>query len=82
MLKISSPPPSAVNEEWAASMAPVEVPVVEVANRDEAATPNRVSLPSIAAPASLSAVPGWADSSAQTPARIIDHRAPIVARIA
>ena len=82
MLKISRPPPSAVNEEWAASMAPVEVPVVDVANSEEAATPNRVSLPSMAAPASLRAVPGWAASSDQTPARISPHKVPIVARIA
>ena len=56
--------------------------MVEVANSADAATPNRVSLPSIDAPGQLSAVPGWAASSDQTPARIIAHRAPIAARIA
>src|SRR5665647_164054 len=75
MLKISRPPPSALNEEWNESTAPVDVPVVDVANSDDAATPNRVSLPSMAAPASLSAVPGCAASSDHTPARISPHRA-------
>ena len=53
MLKISRPPPSAVNESWKELTAPVDVPVVEVANSAEAASPNRVSLPSIEAPARL-----------------------------
>ena len=39
MLKIISPPPSAVNESWNELTAPVEVPVVEVANSAEAAIP-------------------------------------------
>ena len=48
-----------MNEEWNESTAPVDVPVVEAANSDEAPGPNRVSLPSIDAPAACSAVPGW-----------------------
>src|SRR5664279_1460209 len=82
MLKIANPPPNAVNEEWNESTAPVEVPVVEVANSADAGTPKRVSLPSMDAPASFSAVPGWAASNDQIPARIKPHREAIVARIA
>ena len=54
---MASPPPSEVNESWKEFTAPVDVPVVEVANNVEAATPNRVSLPSMEAPARFSAVP-------------------------
>ena len=47
MLKISRPPPSAVNEEWNELTAPVDVPVVETAKSADADSPKRVSLPSI-----------------------------------
>ena len=43
--------------------APVDVPVVDAANRAEAASPKRVSLPSMAPPASWGAVPGAAISA-------------------
>ena len=56
-----------MNEEWKELTAPVEVPVVDTANSDDAASPKRVSLPSIAPPASWNAVPGWCASSAVTP---------------
>ena len=42
---------------------PVEVPVVDTANSAEAASPNRTSLPSIAAPANVVAVPPPASSA-------------------
>ena len=51
MLKISAPPPRLVNESWNELTAPVDVPVVETANSADAHSPNRVSLPSMAAPA-------------------------------
>ena len=82
MLKIVKPPPSAVNEEWNEFTAPVDVPVVDVANSDEAASPNRVSLPSIDAPARLSAVPGCRASSTEMHTRTAVQRTPIAARIA
>ena len=59
-----------MNEEWKESTAPVDVPVVEAANSEEAASPKRVSLPSIDAPARRSAVPGWAASSTEMPTTI------------
>ena len=79
---MASPPPRAVNEEWNESTAPVDVPVVDAANSDEAAAPKRVSLPSIDAPASRSAVPGWAASSTEMPTTIRAHREAIAPRIA
>ena len=57
MLTIVTPPPSGVKLSWKLLTAPVDVSVVDVANSVEAGTPNRVSLPSIAAPAACSAVP-------------------------
>jgi hypothetical protein len=66
MLKISSPPPVPLNEEWKELTAPVEVPVVDTANKDEAHSPSRDSLPSMAPPAAWSATPGWFTSSAVT----------------
>ena len=77
-----SPPPSEVNESWNEFTAPVEVPVVEVANSADAGTPKRVSLPSIEAPARLGAVPWWVASATQTPATTTVHRTPMAARIA
>ena len=56
------PPPRPVNEEWKELTAPVEVSVVATAKIDEAPTPKRVSLPSIAPPAMSNAGPWWANS--------------------
>ena len=76
------PPPRPVNEEWKEFTAPVEVSVVDTAKIDEAPTPKRVSLPSIAPPAISNAGPWWANSvhiiSAMKPTQMV----PIVARIA
>ncbi|KDR64253.1 hypothetical protein DC60_10305 [Streptomyces wadayamensis] len=55
MLKSVIPPPPGVKESWALFTAPVEVSVVEAANRAEAQTPNLCSLPSIMPPASCPA---------------------------
>src|SRR4249919_1207125 len=82
MWKMASPPPSAEKEEWNELTAPVEVPVVEAANRADAASPKRVSLPSMDAPASRSAVPGCADSRIEILVTITPQRTPIAARIA
>jgi hypothetical protein len=57
MSKINRAPPTAVNEQWAVSIAPLDVPVDDVANSQDPATPSRVSLASMPASASLSAVP-------------------------
>ena len=43
-------PPSGVKLSWAESTAPVEVPVVEAANRPDIAVPKRISLPSMLPP--------------------------------
>ena len=47
MFTSGTAPPPGVKLSWAAMTAPVEVPVVEAANRPEAAAPNRTSLPSM-----------------------------------
>ena len=57
MFRIGTPPPSGVNESCIELTAPVDVSVVAFANSAEDGTPNRTSLPSIAAPAAWSAVP-------------------------
>ena len=82
MLKISSPPPTPEYDEWNELTAPVDVPVVETANNEDAHSPNRVSLPSMAAPADCSAAPGRWTSSAVTAATSVPQRTVIVARIA
>ena len=58
MLNIATPPPGAVSESCIELTAPVDVPVVAAAKSAEAASPKRISLPSIAPPASWGAVPG------------------------
>ena len=82
MLNSSRPPPTPVYDEWNESTAPVDVPVVETANRAEAHSPKRVSLPSIAAPAACRAVPEWCTSRAVTAATSVPHSTVIVPRIA
>ena len=50
MLNIGIMPPSAVYESWKEFTAPVDVSVVEAAKVAELDIPNRMSLPSMAAP--------------------------------
>ena len=82
MLKISAPPPRLVNESWKELTAPVDVPVVETAKSAEAHSPNRVSLPSMDAPAAWNAVPGWFTSRSVTLVTRRPQITPIAARIA
>ncbi len=56
------PPPNPVYEEWKELTAPVDVRVVATAKIEEPPMPKRVSLPSIAPPASSSAGPWWVNS--------------------
>ena len=63
MLNIATPPPGAVNESCIELTAPVDVPVVAAPNSAEAASPKRVSLPSMAPPAAWGAEPGPAISA-------------------
>src|SRR5262245_42696661 len=63
MLNIVMPPPSAVYESWNESTDPVLVSVVDEANVAELNTPNRDSVPSVAAPAAAGTVPGWVPCS-------------------
>ena len=51
MLTRGTMPPRGVKLSWAALTAPVEVPVVDAANRPDAAGPKRISLPSTLPPA-------------------------------
>ncbi len=71
-----------MKEEWKELTAPVEVSVVATEKIAEAPMPKRVSLPSIAPPATSKAGPWWANSvhiiSAVKPSQIVA----IVARIA
>jgi hypothetical protein len=57
MSNIAMPPPCGVRLSCIESTAPVEVSVVAAPNSAPAASPKRVSLPSMAAPASLMARP-------------------------
>ena len=50
-------PPSAVYESWNESTAPVDVSVVAAAKVAEWGTPNRGSVPSVAAPTACGTVP-------------------------
>ena len=63
MFSSSTPPPSAVYESWNESTDPVDVRVVADANVPELNTPNRDSVPSVAAPTAVGTVPGWAPCS-------------------
>jgi hypothetical protein len=62
--------------------APVDVPVVADAHTADIGTPNRTSLPSIAAPASCSAGPPWLTSAQTSRAVMVAHRLAMTARIA
>src|ERR1700735_4476154 len=57
MSNSAMPPPNAVSESWKQFTAPVEVTVVEAANSEQPAVPNRVSTPSMAPCARMLAVP-------------------------
>src|SRR5258706_4718849 len=57
MFSIVTVPPSAVYESWNESTAPVDVNVVAAANVADCGTPNRVSVPSVAAPTAVGTVP-------------------------
>ena len=59
MFRIGTPPPSDVYESWNESTAPVDVNVVAPANVADCTTPNRVSVPSVAAPTAWGTVPPW-----------------------
>ena len=83
MLNNVTPPPGAVSESCIELTAPVDVPVVDAAKSAEAASPKRVSLPSIAPPASPGRGPGGGHLG---PGEQRDRRTPagraITARIA
>ncbi len=66
-----------VIESCIALTAPVEVPVVDAANSAEAVSPNRTSLPSIAAPAAAVAVPPPASSAHVAVTTAPSHSSPI-----
>ena len=57
MFVIATIPPSAVYESWKESTAPVEVSVVAAAKVADCGTPNRLSVPSVAAPTACGTVP-------------------------
>ena len=82
MLTIGIMPPSAVYESWNELTAPVEVSVVAAAKVAEFDTPNRISLPSIAAPTACGTVPRPASSKTLVSAMLAMARMPITARIA
>jgi hypothetical protein len=82
MLMIGIMPPSAVYESWKESTAPVEVSVVAAANAAELGTPNRVSLPSVAAPTARGTVPSWAVSKPIVSATLARAMTAMAARIA
>ena len=63
MLTSGTVPPKAVKLSWAEMTAPVEVPVVEAANRPEAVGPKRTSLPSRLPPGWV-AVTDWSTCDA------------------
>ena len=82
MSAIVSPPPSGVKLSWNELTAPVEVSVVELANSALLGTPNRVSLPSIAACAAIGAAPWWAISKAVMPTVLAIQMTAITATMA
>src|SRR5215470_7320325 len=81
ILMIGSIPPSAVYESWNESTDPVEVSVVDAANVAESGTPNRISLPSIAAPTACGTVPPWASSKPLVSAMLAIARIAMTATI-
>src|SRR5262249_37526129 len=82
MLTSSTAPPRLVYESWKESTDPVEVSVVELANSAEFGTPNRVSVPSVAAPTATGTVPWWASCAPWTAAQLPTARTAITATIA
>jgi hypothetical protein len=66
MLAISTAPPSGVYESWDELTAPVDVNVVAAAKVADCGTPNRASVPSVAAPTACGTVPWWAIWTALT----------------
>ncbi len=82
MSSSAMPPPIAVNESCAESTAPVEVSVVEAANRLEPGMPKRTSLPSIAPCASCSAAPQLRASNQVMIETEVAHRPAITATMA
>ena len=67
MFTIGMPPPSAVYESWNESTEPVDVSVVDAAKVAELSTPNRCSVPSVAAPTAVGTVPEC------SPLQHVDH---------
>src|SRR6516165_4982288 len=82
MLNRTVPPPNGVNESWNELTAPVDVTVVEAANKDDAGMPNTTFLPSIAAPAARRATPECWFSKKLTSDTDDSHRITITERIA
>ena len=82
MLTSTVPPPAGVRESWDALTAPVDVPVVATANSADAHSPNRVSLPSIAAPAACAAGECAPTSAHVVTASDTDQSTPITPRTA
>jgi hypothetical protein len=66
MFTRTRPPPSAGRESWLALTAPSAVAVEAFANRAVPAVPNRVSVPSPAAPTAVGTVPGCAASAQES----------------
>ena len=79
MSNSTMPPPNAVNESWNEFTAPVEVTVVDPANRDDPGMPNRTSLPSIAPCAACRAVPACCHSKKEMPPTATSHSPAITA---
>src|SRR6516162_10233357 len=82
MLNRTVPPPNGVNESWNELTAPVDVTVVEAANKDDAGMPNTTFLPSIAAPAARRATPECWFSKKLTSDTDDSHRITTTERIA
>ena len=82
MLNSSVAPPMDVYESWNESTAPVEVPVVAVANAADCGTPKRTSVPSEAAPTAVGTVPCAAPWAASLTARLPTRMTAITATIA
>ena len=82
MLSMRTPPPKEVNESWKEFTDPVEVSVVAAANSPESGTPNRTSLPSIAAETACGTVPFARFSKPTTRLTEASARTPMTAAIA
>ena len=73
MSNSAMPPPNGVNESWNEFTEPVEVTVVDAANRDEPGVPNATFLPSIAPCASWGASPAPCASKIVMPTTAISQ---------